>query len=322
MTLEVVAATIDEIRAAESRLAGLALRTPLVRLNYSDTSAEIYLKLENLQPVGAFKIRSMGNILKSTDAQKLRRGVYTASSGNSGFALAWLARRLGLPATVYVPDTAPEGKCESIRRTGAEIRVLPYADWWEIICNHGLPGEQALYIDAVCDPAAIAGNATIGLEILHDLPGVDTIVVPFGGGGVSCGIASAVRALKPDTHVLAAESEMSTPCAAALEAGHAVTVENKPSFISGIGGYSVLAEMWPLVQRVLEGSVVSSLEAVAVAVRILFESNHVVAEGAGATALAGALSVKADGPIVCVITGGNIDKAHMIAILEGRVPLI
>jgi threonine dehydratase len=320
MIAVVEASTIDEIRAAESRLAGFALHTPLIRLNHPEPSINIYLKLENLQPTGAFKIRSLGNILKSTDARKLRHGVYTASSGNSGFALAWLARRLGISATVYVPETAPEGKCASIRRVGAKIKVLPYTDWWNIISNHDLPGEQALYIDAVCDPAAVAGNATIGLEILQDLPSVDTIVVPFGGGGVSCGIASTVRALKPDTHILAAESEMSTPYTAALEAGRPVAVENRPSFISGIGGLSVLPEMWPLAQRILDGSVVSPLAAVADAIRILFECNHVVAEGAGATALAGALPLKAAGTIVCVVTGGNIDKAHMITILEGGVP--
>ena len=316
----VQAPTADEISAAESRLAGLALRTPLIRLNYPETEAEIYLKLENLQPVGAFKIRSMGNILKSTDAGKLRHGVYTASSGNSGFALAWLARHLGIPATVYVPDTAPEGKIASIRRAGAQIKVSPYADWWDIIRNHGLDSEQGFFVDAVCDPAAIAGNATIGLEIVHDLPGVDTIIVPFGGGGVSCGIASGVHALKPDTRILAAESELSTPFSSALEAGRPVAVEQRPGFISGIGGLSVLPEMWPLARRLLDGSVVSSLSAVADAVRILFEFNRIVAEGASATALAAALSMKADGPIVCVITGGNIDKAHMITILEGGVP--
>jgi threonine dehydratase len=316
----VQAPTVDEIRAAESRLAGLALRTPLIRLNYPDTQADIYLKLENLQPVGAFKIRSMGNTLKSTDAKKLQHGVYTASSGNSGFALAWLARHLGIPATVCVPETAPEGKIALIRRMGAQIKVSPYADWWDIISNHGAVGEPGFFVDAVCDPAAIAGNATIGLEIVQDLPSVDTIVVPFGGGGVSCGIASAVRALKPDTRVLAAESEMSTPFTSALEAGHPVAVENKPGFISGIGGLSVLPEMWPLAHRILDGSVVSPLAAVANAVRILFESNRVVAEGAGATALAAALSMQADGPVVCVITGGNIDKAHMITILEGGIP--
>jgi len=316
----VQAPTVDEIRAAESRLAGLALRTPLIRLNYPDTQADIYLKLENLQPVGAFKIRSMGNILKSTDAEKLQRGVYTASSGNSGFALAWLARHLGIPATVYVPETAPEGKIALIRRMGAQIKESPYADWWDIISNHGSDGEPGFFVDAVCDPAAIAGNATIGLEIVQDLPSVDTIVVPFGGGGVSCGIASAVREFKPDTRVLAAESEMSTPFTSALEAGHPVAVENRPGFISGIGGLSVLPEMWPLAHRILDGSVVSPLSAVANAVRILFESNRVVAEGAGATALAAALSMQADGPVVCVITGGNIDKAHMITILEGGIP--
>jgi threonine dehydratase len=316
----VQAPTVDEISAAESRLAGLAVRTPLIRLNYPETEAEIYLKLENLQPVGAFKIRSMGNILKSTEAGKLRHGVYTASSGNSGFALAWLARHLGIPATIYVPETAPEGKIASIRREGAQIKVSPYADWWDIICNHGLDGEQGFFVDAVCDPAAIAGNATIGLEIVHDLPGVDTIVVPFGGGGVSCGIASGVHTLKPDTRILAAESEMSTPFRSALEAGRPVAVENRPGFISGIGGLSVLPEMWPLARRILDGSVVSPLSAVADAVRILFEFNRVVAEGAGATALAAALSMKTDGPIVCVITGGNIDKAHMITILEGGIP--
>ncbi|MEE8496655.1 MAG: pyridoxal-phosphate dependent enzyme [Xanthomonadales bacterium] len=313
---------MDEIRAAESRIAGLAVRTPMIRLNDPDTPADIYLKLENLQPVGAFKIRSIGNILESTRAEKLRHGVYTASSGNSGYALAWLAQRRGIPATVYVPESAPEGKCALIRRMGARIKMIPYADWWDIICNHISVGEQGLYIDAVCDPAAIAGNATIGLEILQDLPDVDTVVVPFGGGGVSCGIASAVRALKPDTRVLAAESEMSTPFSSALEAGQIVQVENQPSFISGIGASSVLAEMWPLTRRILDGSVVSSLRDVADAIRILFESNHVVAEGAGATALAGALSVDAGGPIVCVITGGNIDRAHMITILEGGIPAI
>jgi threonine dehydratase len=310
----------DEIRAAESRLAGLALRTPLIRLNHPDDAVEIYLKLENLQPVGSFKIRSVGNIIKSSDAHTLRNGVYTASSGNSGFALAWLARELDIPATIFVPETAPGGKCASIRRMGAQVNVLSYADWWEMICDHHSAGEKGLYVDPVSDPAAMAGNATIGLEILQDLPDVETIVVPFGGGGVSCGIACAVRASNPGIRVIAAENEASIPFTAALEAGRPVTVEHKASFISGIGARFVLPQMWPLTQRLLDGSIVSSLPAVADAIRLLFEANHVVAEGAGAAALAGALAVKANGPIVAVITGGNIDKAHMMTILGGEVP--
>jgi len=320
MSRPVEAVSIDEIRAAESRLSGLALRTPLIRLNAPDDAGEIYLKLENLQPVGAFKIRSIGNILSSTDPEKLRLGVYTASSGNSGYALAWLARRLGVAATVYVPESAPEGKLASIRRMGAQVKLVPYADWWDIICKHEVVGEPGMYVDAVCGPAALAGNATIGLEIIQELPDVDTIVVPFGGGGVSCGIASAVAALKPDTHVFGAECETSTALKSAFEAGQIVEVEHKTSFISGIGATSVLPEMWPLLQQLLEGSIVSSLEAVTDAIRVLFESNRVVAEAAGATALAAALSSDANGPVVCVITGGNIDNSHMIEVLQGRVP--
>jgi len=317
---ELDAPLLDEIRLAASRLNGLAVRTPLIRLNYPDSPCEIYLKLENLQPVGSFKIRALGNLLRSTDPAKLLDGVYTASTGNSGYTLAWLGRKLGIPVTVYVPDTAPQGKCELMRRMGARLKVLSYARWWGVVCDRHVAGEPGLFIDPVREPAAIAGNATIGIEILDDLPAVNTIVVPFGGGGVSCGIAAAVRALKPDTQVLAAESEVATPFSSALQAGHVVAVDYKPSFISGIGALSVLPEIWPLARRMLNGSVVVSLSAVADAIRILFECNRVVAEGAGATALAGALSVDAGGPVVCVITGGNIDRAHMIRILEGGIP--
>jgi threonine dehydratase len=207
-----------------------------------------------------------------------------------------------------------------MQKAGAKVITLPYADWWSIICEHKLPGVEGMYVDAVCNPAAMPGNATIGLEILQDLPEVDTIIVPFGGGGVSCGIASAIRALKPDTRVIAAESELSTPFSSALEAGKVVTVKSNPGFISGIGGLSMLHEMWPLASSILDGSVVSPVAAVADAVRILFEYNRVVAEGAGAASLAGALTIEADGPIVCVITGGNIDKAHMATILAGGIP--
>ena len=168
------APTLDKIRAAQARLAGLAIKTPLIRLNYPKAQSEIYLKLENLQPVGAFKIRCVGNIIKSASTEQLENGVYTASSGNSGYTMSWLAQRLGIPATVYVPDTAPKTKCDAIRRVGAELKPLPFDDWWEILVNHHVPGEAGMFVDAVCDPAAMPGNGTIGLEILDDLPDVDT----------------------------------------------------------------------------------------------------------------------------------------------------
>lgn len=318
--MELNAPTIEEVRSTADRLRGLALHTPLIRFNPPDGSPDIYLKLENLQPVGAFKVRSMGNIFLTTEPEVLERGVYTASSGNAGYGLAWMARRMGVPATVYVPESAPQGKCDAIRRLGAQIRTVPYAQWWEIIRNHGTDSEEGLFVDAVCNAAALAGNATVGLEIIEDLPDVGTIVVPFGGGGLGCGIAAAVKALKPDTRIVGAECETATPLTAALAAGHPVDVEHRPSFVSGIGATCVLDEMWPLVRHLLDGALVASLAAVADAVRMLFEYNRVVAEGGGATSLAAALGAESDGPVVCVISGGNIDKEHMCAILQGRQP--
>ncbi len=305
---------------------GLAIRTPLIKFNSPDVSGGIYLKLENLQPIGAFKIRSLGNALKTLNRHTLGAGVYTASSGNSGYALAWLAAQMGIPARVYAPDDAPEGKCQAMRSAGAQVIPLPYEDWWSIICEEGLKKDPGLFINAVGNKAALSGNATIGMEILEDLPETDIIVAPYGGGGVCCGVASAITALKSSARVFAAESEMATPFTSAKRAGMPVRVEHQPSFISGIGSVSVLPGMWPLASKLLAGSVVSSLKEVCAAVRQLFEHNRLVAEGAAATALAGALTLArehaAEGPIVCVITGGNIDKRHMIDILSGRIPQV
>jgi threonine dehydratase len=320
MSVNIEAPSLDQIRLAASRLSDLAIRTPLIRLNYLDTPSPIYLKLESMQPFGVFKIRCMGNVIKNASEEQLKHGIYTASTGSGGYATAWLANRMNLPASVLMPDSAPPGKCEAIKALGAEIKFMSYPKWWDIICGKAPAGEPGLYIDPVKDPAAIAGNGTIGLEILEDLPDVKTIVVPFGGGGVSCGIAATMQALKPDTDVIAAESEASTPVTSAFAAGKPVTVDYQASFISGIGGLSVLPEMWPMVSGLLNGSVVSSLEAVCDAIRMLFKYNRVVAEGAGATSVAGALNLESEGPIVCVVTGGNIDQADMVTILEGGIP--
>ena len=206
-------ATLKQIEAARTRIQGLAIRTPLVKLNATGVPADIYLKLENLQPTGAFKVRCLANVLKSaSEAQlaQLQHGVFTGSSGNSGVALAWVARHLGLKATVYAPDDAPINKLEAIREFGATVCELPFDAWWDVLRTGSYPGEEGFFANAVNSAAAIAGNGTIGLEIFEDLPDVDAVVVPFGGGGVSCGIASAIRVLKPGTKILAAESEPSS----------------------------------------------------------------------------------------------------------------
>lgn len=320
-------ATMPEIRAARQRLDGIAVRTPLIKLNLTDgdpeynSGSEIYLKLENLQPTGAFKVRCQGNVIKSASAEELRHGVFTGSSGSSGMAMAFVARQLDLLARVYAPEDAPLNKLKAIRDLGAKVHMLPFDEWWDIIQTGTYPGERGFYANAVNCPDAIAGNATIGLEIFEDLPDVDTVIVPFGGGGVSCGIASAFRILKPDTRILGAESEAAMPLAAAFEAGGPVVVPRRSCFISGMGVDTLLPDMWPLVRHLLDGAVTSDLDAVARAIKLMFERNRIVAEGAGAVALAAALSGRAGaGKIVCIVSGGNLNSGDMVAILRGGIP--
>ncbi|MCZ6774596.1 MAG: pyridoxal-phosphate dependent enzyme [Proteobacteria bacterium] len=312
-----IAPTLDEVHAAAKLLAPHIVRTPLLRLEVSDTPNEIFLKLENLQPIGVFKVRSMGNAMLSVEDGALRQGVYTASSGNAGLGLAWMAQRLDIPATVYAPGSAPAAKLDAVRDFGASVQRLDDDEWWKIIEMGGHPKDPGLYVDAVRSPAALAGNATIGLEIIEDLPDVDTVFVPFGGGGVACGISSAIRAIKADTRIVVAESDAAAPVTAAFKKGRPVTIAMQPSFISGAGAPSVLTEMWPLVSRLVDSTVVMPVSEVAAAVRLLFEKNQVVAEGAGAISVAGALANRAgSGKTVCVVTGGNIDADVMAKILQ------
>ncbi len=295
------------------------MRTPLVPLQADNEQAEIYLKLENLQPIGSFKIRGASNAMAVAGKDALRHGVYTASAGNMAQGVAWNARRLGIACTVIVPDHAPKTKIEAIKRLGADIIAVPFDDWWRVIVEHRYPGMNGLFIHPVSEPAVMAGNGTIGLEILEDLPDIEAVVIPFGGGGLSCGIASAIRACRPGTRIYACEVETAAPLAASLDAGRPVQVDYTPSFVDGIGSKGVLAEMWPLVSSLVDGSLVATLDEVAEAVRLLAMRNRLVAEGAGATPVAVARAGKAGtGKVVCVISGGNIDAAKFTEILTRR----
>lgn len=312
---------LEDIRAARDRIAGTVTRTPLVRLNVEDAPAEIYLKLENLQPIGSFKLRGAGNLILQTEPQKLRRGIWTASAGNMAQGAAWCARMMGVPCTVVVPDSAPQTKRDAVQRLGGRIVPVPFDQWMEVFETHSFPGMEGLFVHAFADPAVMAGNGTIGLEILEDLPDVDTVVVAFGGGGLSCGIASAIRALKPGVKIYAAEVETAAPLAASLAAGKLTEVEYIPSFVDGIGARKVFPDMWPLVQELLGGSLVSSVEEIAAAVRLLAERNRVIAEGAGAASVAAALAGKAgSGKVVCIASGGNIDSGKLARILQRPNP--
>jgi threonine dehydratase len=312
--------TIADIRAARDRLAGLVVRTPLVRLDVPEAAGEIWLKLENLQPIGSFKLRGATNAMLTADPAQRSRGVYTASAGNMAQGVAWSARRLGVPCTVVVPEHAPRTKIDAVERLGGRIVKVSFERWWQTMVDHAYPGIDGLFVHPVSDPAVVAGNGTIGLEIVEDLPDVDTVLVPFGGGGLSSGIATAVRALKPDARVFGCEVATSTPLTSALAAGEPVRVTRQPSFVDGIGGMGVLAEMWPLVSAVLSGALVSSVEEIAAAVRLLMERARVVAEGAGAASLAAALGHRVGGRVVCVVSGGNIDAHKLATILSGEVP--
>src|SRR5688572_4230454 len=312
--------TLADIRAARDRLAGIAVRTPLVRLEVADAPGELWLKLETLQPIGSFKLRGAANAMLRAGRERLARGVYTASAGNMAQGVAWSARHFGVPCSVVVPDNAPRTKIAAVERLGGQVIPVPYERWWQTMVEHSYPGLNGLFVHPVSDPAVVAGNGTIGLEIIEDLPDVDVVLVPFGGGGLSSGIATAVRTLRPNATVYGCEVETSTPLTAALAAGAPTRVERTPSFVDGIGGMGVLTEMWPLVSTLLSGALVSSVAEVAAAVRLLAERARVVAEGAGAAALAAALRHRVQGKVVCVVSGGNIDATKLATILEGRIP--
>jgi threonine dehydratase len=308
---------LEALRSAARRIRGHALRTPLVRLHVDDAPAEVWLKLENLQPIGSFKIRGAANAISQASAEQLERGVWTASAGNMAQGVGWMARALGIPFTVVVPDHAPETKLAAIRRLGGRIVPLPFDAWWRVIVERQHPDIEGFFVHPVCDPAVMAGNGTIALEILEDLPDVDAVVVPYGGGGLSCGIASGLRALAPRVKVHAAEVETSAALRGALDAGAPVDVPYTPSFVDGIGSRRVLDEMWPLARALLTDSLVVSLDQVAATILLLIERVHVVAEGAGAAPVAAALAGLADaGRIVCIVSGGNLDSSHLLTLLS------
>jgi threonine dehydratase len=313
--------SLDEIRAARERIAPHVLRTPLVRLQGVDSPPEIWLKLETLQPIGSFKLRGASNAMALAGREALAQGVWTASAGNMAQGVAWQARRLGIPCTVLAPDHAPEAKLAAIRRLGGQVVQVPFQEWFQVLASRTYPGIEGFFVHPVSDRAVIAGNGTIGLEILEDLPDVDAVIVPYGGGGLSTGIAAAVRALRPAARVWACEVETAAPLRASLAAGAPTRIEYRASFVDGISSPFVLDEMWPLASSLLAGSIVVSIDSVAAAIRLLAERTHVIAEGAGATSVAAALTGEARGAnIACVVSGGNIDSAKLARILVGETP--
>jgi threonine dehydratase len=297
------------------------VRTPLVRLDAPEADAEIWLKLECLQPIGSFKLRGAGNAIRSAAPDQLERGVVTASAGNMAQGVSWMARELGVPATIVVPDHAPEAKLAAIERLGGRVVKVPYERWWQVMEERRFDEAEGLFVHPVLDQPVQAGNGTIGLELAEDLGEIDAVLVPWGGGGLTTGIASALAALSPRTRVFACEPETGAPVAAALAAGRPVPVDYRPSFVDGAGSKALLAQMWERARPLLAGAHVVSLDEAAAAVRLLALRARVVAEGAGALPVAAALAGRGGaGRVVCVVSGGNIDASRLAAILDGRTP--
>src|SRR5437870_7208895 len=311
---------LNLIEEARERIKCTVLRTPLVRLNVDEAPADIFLKLENLQPTGSFKVRGASNAIALAGPDAKKRGVYTCSAGNMAQALAWQARESQMPCTGSVPDNAPETKLEAVRRFGAKIIQVSFDEVWKVVVTHRYPPlDSSVFIHPFADVRMMAGNGTAGLEILEDLPDVQSVVIPFGGGGLSVGIASAIRAKSPQTRVYAVEPETAAPLSASFAAGSAQEINRTPSFVDGIGGKSVLPEMWERARNLLLPLVVS-LSEIATVIKLLIERNRVVAEGAGAASVAAAMTGKAgSGKIVCIVSGGNIDSSKLAKILAGGV---
>jgi threonine dehydratase len=299
--------TLGQVEEARRNIAPVALRTPLVRCN-TDAPAELYLKLENLQPIGSFKIRGAANVMARTPREQLERGVLTASAGNMAQGVAFCARRMGVRATIVAPETAPATKIAAVERMGGRVIQVPFADWWRTFETRSYPGVEATFIHAFDDLDVMAGNGTIALELLEDLPDLDAVVIPWGGGGLSCGIAAVLRARVPRVRIYAAEIETGAPLAASLAAGEPRAVEYKPSFVDGIGSKMVFPNMFERAQRLLDGSLVVTLGEAGQAIKLVAERNRVIVEGAAACAVAAALSGRAgSGKIVAIVSGGNID---------------
>jgi threonine dehydratase len=313
--------TIDEVRAAQERIAGEVLRTPLVRLNVDDAPAEVYLKLESLQPVGSFKLRGATSAVRLIPEAEMEEGVWTVSAGNMAQGLSWAARRLGVKCTAVVPENAPEAKLANILRLGGSFVKASFEEFTAIWGTREYDGVEGRLVHPFSDPAVLAGNGTIALEILEDLPEVDTIVVAWGGGGLCSGIAAAIKAVRPQVKVYACEAETSSPLAAALAAGGPVRVDYTLSFVDGIGSPIVQPEMYALAIQLIDGSLLASLEETASAVKLMAERNHLIAEGAGGVSVAAVLAGRAGGgKVVCIVSGGNIDPAKLVTVLEGGVP--
>ena len=310
---------LSDIEAARERIAGTVLRTPLVKLDLGAGGPDIRLKLENLQPTNSYKIRGAANAVAKLSPEEKALGVWTISAGNAGQGVAYAARAARIPCSVVAIETAPQTKLDRMRALGATIIPVSYSEAWKAAEAHAFPGLDGTFVHPFDNYDFIAGHAVMGLEILEDCPEVRTVIAAIGGGGLITAVGSAIKALKPDVRVLGSEPETASPYALSRERGEPSKFPDwQASFVDGAGGQSVTQRMWNRMQPVVDGSVVVTLDQVREAMRLMADKARVVSEGAGALALAAALTGEAgEGPIVCVVSGGNIDLAKFASLITG-----
>ncbi|MGI8890396.1 MAG: threonine ammonia-lyase [Chthoniobacterales bacterium] len=310
--------TLSDIREAQQRIAGTVVRTPLIRLELGSEFPEIRLKLENLQPINAYKLRGAVNAVARLPEADRARGVWTISAGNAGQGVAYAARQAGVPCSVVVIETAPEAKMERMRALGAKLIPVPHEVAWRALDQHAFPGLEGTLIHPFDDHDFIAGHATMGLEILEDAPDTAAVVAGIGGGGLLVGVGSALKALRPEIKVIGVEPETAAPMAQSLGAGEPQEFKDwQYSFVDGAGGRSVFPRMWERMRPIIDDSVVVSLEETRRAMRMMAEKARIISEGAGAMPLAAALAGKAGpGPIVCIVSGGNLDLKKFAELID------
>ena len=311
---------LSEIQEARKRIANTILRTPLIRLELGADFPDIRLKLENLQPINAYKLRGAANAVALLSEQERKRGVWTISAGNAGQGVAYAARKSGVPCTVVVVETAPKSKLERMKALGAKLIPVPYEVAWRALEERSFPGADGTFIHPFDDHNFITGHATMGIEILEDAPDTAAVIAGIGGGGLITGVGSAIKALKPDTKVFGVEPETAAPAALSFEVGSPQVFKNwKASFVDGAGGQSMFPRMWERMRPVVDGCLVVSLEETKGAMRLMAEKARIISEGAGALPLAAALSGKAGkGPIVAIVSGGNIDLDKFCELVSHR----
>ena len=310
--------TLTDVKEARERIGRTIVRTPLVRLELGTESPDIRLKLENLQPINAYKLRGAVNAVAMLPESERARGVWTISAGNAGQGVAYAARQAGIPCSVVVIETAPEAKIDRMRALGAKLIPVPYHVAWKALDDRSFPGVEGTFVHPFDDHNFIAGHGTMGLEILEDAPDTKAVIASIGGGGLITGVGSLLKALRPEIKIWGVEPETAAPMSLSFAAGSPQEFKEwKSSFVDGAGGQSVFPRMWERMKPIVDGSLVVSLEETKRAMRLLAEKARVIAEGAGAMPLAAALTGKAgNGPIVCIVSGGNVDLKRFCELID------